>query len=129
MSLIDISLGWYPLRFGRPEWEFGTISATINGLAIPSLALYLILGSAIALERPTLAKAVGIVMVVLALILLALVILYLTNVPIALKATQANALAHSGIKKAAVKALVFFTGYEILFVLGALKALRRRTTV
>jgi hypothetical protein len=129
MSFLDIAVGWYPVRFGTPEWEFGTISATTTGLAIPCLSLYLILGSAIALERPTVAKAAGIVMVVLALILPALAILYLTNVPLALRATAANAMAHSGIKKAILKSLIYITGYEVLFVLGALKGLRRRTTV
>ena len=82
MSLIDISLGWYPLRIGRPEWEFGTISATVLGLSVPCLALYLILSSAIALDRPAVAKTVGIVMIVLALLLPGLIILYLTTCPL-----------------------------------------------
>jgi hypothetical protein len=129
MSLIDMALGWYPTRFGTPGWEFGTISATVAGLAIPCLSLYLMLCSAIALERPTVAKATGIVMVVLALLLPALGILYLTNVPLALRATATNDLAHFGIKKSLLKSLTLFTGYEILFVLGALKALRRRPVV
>jgi hypothetical protein len=129
MSLIDLALGWYPVRFGVPGWEFGTISATIAGLAIPCLSLYLILGSAIALERPTVAKVAAIVMIVLALILPALLILYLTNVPIALRTTATNEVANLGIKRSILKSLTLFTGYEILFVLGALKGLRRRTEV
>lgn len=129
MSLIDVALGWYPMRFGTPEWEFGTISATMVGLSIPCLSLYLILGSAIALERTTVAKVAGMVMLVMALILAALIILYLTNVPLALRATATNDLANFGMKKTILKSLTLFTGYEVLFVLGALKGLRRRKAV
>jgi hypothetical protein len=126
ISLIDLALGWYPTNFGTPGWEFGTISASLAALGIPCLSLYLILGSAMALERPIVAKATGIVMVVLALLLPALGILYLTNVPLALRATATNDMANLGIKKSILKALTLFTGYEVLFVLGALKGLRRR---
>jgi hypothetical protein len=126
MSLIDLALGWYPFRFGSPEWEFGTISATVSGLAIPTLALYLMLGSAIALGRPRIAKTVAIVMILLALLLPSLGVIYLTNVPFALKATATNDVVHFGIKKAILKTLTLFAGYEILYVLGAIQGLRRR---
>jgi hypothetical protein len=128
MSFLDLALGWYPVRFGSPEWEFGTISATISGLAIPTLGLYLILGSAIALDRSRTAKTVAIVMIVLAIVLPALGIIFLTNVPVALKATATNDVVHFGMKKAILKSLSLFAGYEILYVLGALKGLRRRSS-
>jgi hypothetical protein len=126
MSLIDLALGWYPLNFGRPEWEFGTISASISGLAIPTLALYLMLSSAIARERLDIAKGVAIVMIILAISLAVFVILYLTSVPLALKAVAANPVVHLGMKKAIFKSLMLFTGYEALYILGAFKGLRTR---
>lgn len=129
MSLFDLALGWYPLRFGVPEWEFGTLSATVAGLSIPTLSLYLMLASAIANERRKLVKTVGIVMVLLAVALPALGIVYLTTVPLALKATATNDVVHFGIKKAILKTVALGTGYEILFVVGALQALRRRPAV
>ena len=127
MSLIDIALGWYPINFGSPEWEFGTISGTVAGLSIPTLALYLTLASAFAIERTRMVKTAGIVMVVLALILPVLGVLWLTNVPLALKATATNDVVHFGVKKAIIKTALLFAGYEILYVLAAWKALRRRT--
>jgi hypothetical protein len=68
-------------------------------------------------------------MILHALALPALGIVYLTNIPLALKATAANDLAHFGVKKAIIKSLMLFAGYEIIFIYGALKALRRRPAV
>lgn len=126
MSLLDLAMGWYPLGFGKPEWEFGTISATISGLAIPTLSLYLLFGSVIAREQAAAIKAVAIVMIVFALILAALAVLYLTSVPLALRAVASNPIIHLGMKKAVVKSLMLFAGYEVLFIAGAFKGLRRR---
>jgi hypothetical protein len=96
-------------------------------LSIPTLELYLTLSSAIATEWTLIVKRVGIVMVVLALILPVLGVVWLTNVPLALKATATNDVVHFGVKKAIIKTALLFAGYEILYVLAAWKALRRRT--
>jgi hypothetical protein len=125
MSVIDLALGWYPLGFGKPEWEFGTFSATIAALAIPTLALYLILGSSIARERWNIVRGVGVVMIVLAIFLAILFILYLTSVPLALRAVATNPIIHLGIEKAIIKSVTLFVGYEALYILAAVKALRR----
>ena len=127
MSAIDLLLGWYPVRFGSPEWEFGTISATVSALAIPTLGLYLVLCSAIALERHNIAKAVGIVMVVLGVFLLGLAFFYLTTLPLALRAVRTNDMASLNMKKAVLKWLILFVGYESLFVMGGRKGIRRRS--
>jgi hypothetical protein len=126
MSVIDLALGWYPISFGSPEWEFGTISATIAGLAIPTLALYLMLGSALARERANVARTIAIAMIVVAIFLAILFILYLTAVPLALRAVTSNPIIHLGMKKAIIKSLTLFLGYEALFILGAMKGLGRR---
>jgi hypothetical protein len=129
MSVTDLALGWYPLKFGTAEWEFGTISATISDLAIPALALYLILCSAIARGSAKVIQAVSIVLIALAVSLTILFILYLTAVPLALRAVSTNPIIHLGMKKAIFKSLTLFIGYEALFVLGGLKGLRLRTIV
>lgn len=127
MSMLDILLAWYPLRLGTPEWEFGTVSASMAALSIPTLSLYLILCSAISLERPRIAKAVGIAMILLGLMVLAMAALYVTTVPLALKAVRTNDMASLNMKKAILKWMIMFTGYETIYVMGALKALRRRS--
>jgi hypothetical protein len=126
MSVIDLALGWYPINFGTPEWEFGTISATFAGLAIPTLSLYLILCSAVARERANVVKTVSIVMIVLAVFLAILFILYLTAVPLALRAVVANPVIHLGMKKAILKSLTLFLGYEALYIFAGTMGLRRR---
>jgi hypothetical protein len=35
----DLALIWIPLGFGNPEWEFGTVSATLDGLPVTTLGL------------------------------------------------------------------------------------------
>lgn len=126
MSVIDLALGWYPLGFGTSEWEFGTISSTIADLAIPTLALYLILGSAIVRERANVVRGIGVVMILVAIFLAILFILYLTSVPLALRAVSTNPIIHLGMEKAIIKSTTLFLGYEVLYILGAIKALRRR---
>lgn len=126
MSLIDLGLGWYPLGFGSSEWEFGTISATMAGLAIPTLSLYLILGSALATDRVTVARVVGYAMIVLAVSIAILCVIYLTSVPIALQAVETNPIVKLGIQKAVIKSLMLFVGYETLYIVGAVKALKRQ---
>lgn len=129
MSLIAIALGWYPVRFGSPEWEFGTISATMGALFIATLGLYLMLAAAISRERAGIAKAVAIVMILMALFIAALAIVYLTTVPIALNSVATNDAARLGMKKAIVNWLVLFVGYEAVYIFGALNGLRRRPAV
>jgi hypothetical protein len=126
MSSIDLALGWIPLKFGTPEWEFGTLSATFAGLAIPTLALYLMLGSAIARERFHIIKTLAWAMAALALVLAFLCLVYLTSVPLALRAVANNEIVSTGLKKSVIKSLMLFIGYEILYVLGAIQGLRRR---
>ena len=125
MSLIDLALGWYPLGFGSSEWEFGTISATMAGLAVPTLSLYLILGSALSRERRLAARIVAVIMIVVAVALAMLCIVYLTSIPIALNAVAENSVARLGIQKAIGKSLMLFVGYETLLVVGALCGFRR----
>lgn len=127
MSMIDVVMGWYPIRFGSPEWEFGTTSATITALSIPTLGLYLMLSAAIARERARAAKAVGIALIVMAVFLVGVAILYFTTVPLALRAVRTNDMAALNLKKAMLKWLILFVGYESLFILGGLKGIRRRS--
>ena len=78
---------------------------------------------------PVAAKVVAVVMIVFALALPTLGIFYLTNVPLALRSTATNDVAHFGMKKAIVKSLALFAGYEVLYVIGAIKGFRRRPSV
>lgn len=124
LGLIDVALGWYPLALGNAEWEFGTISGTLNALAIPMLGLYLVLASVIARSDRRAARVVAVVMGLLLATILLLGVIYLTVVPIALKAVSSNALVSMGMKKAIVKALTLGLADSVLLGGGMVKAWR-----
>lgn len=42
VGLVDLSLLWFPLRFGIPAWEFGTLSRTFDNLPMTGLGLALV---------------------------------------------------------------------------------------
>lgn len=124
LGLLDIGLGWYPTAFGNPEWEFGTISGSLNALAIPMLGLYLVLASAIARSDRRTARIVAAFMGVLLLVLLGLGLVYVTVIPLAIKAVSGNALVSLGIKKAIVKAVMLGLADSVLLVVGLVRGWR-----
>jgi hypothetical protein len=124
LGLLDVALGWYPPAFGNPEWEFGTISGTLNALAIPMLGLYLVLASAIARSDRRSARAVSVGMAVLLLMVLGLGLVYLTVVPLAIKSVSNNALVAFGMKKAIVKAVALGIADSVLLGVGMVKGWR-----
>ena len=124
MGCIDIALGVYPLGFGDPEWEFGVVSSILNGLAIPTMGVFLLVGSLIARGKLRVARLLSVLSIVAAVGLVVLGLLYLTVLPIALKAVQGNAVVALGMKKAMVKGLVFLVAYVTLFLLLGIKGVR-----
>lgn len=120
---IDLLLTWYPLHFGNPEWEFGTVSATLDGLPVLSMGLVMLLGTGAALGRRWLMLATIGVLAALALAILAAAMLYATNVPIALKAVTEPAI-RTGLKKAIAKASAQSVLYPLAYVWIAWKAWR-----
>jgi hypothetical protein len=124
MGFTDIALGWYPASFGNAEWEFGAISAALNGFALPTLGLYLILSSTVALRRAVAGRVLAILLFVLVLVILGLALTYVTVVPLALSSVAADALLTAGMRKAIVKAGLLFVAYGVLFSLGGIRAWR-----
>lgn len=107
---VDSLLTWFPLALGQPEWEFGTITASLNGLPLPVLGLVLVLGANVAAGRTWMVRVVAVVMLLLALVVLAVAVLYMLNVPLALRAVT-DPLARQGVLKAMVKTVVQVIAY------------------
>jgi hypothetical protein len=117
MGLVDLALAWFPLGFGNPEWEFGTISATLNGLPLLTIGLVSLVVSGAMLGRRWQVRTVASTMLVLAVLLAASAVLYTTVLPIALRQGGAgNPLVLAGLQKAGVKAGALFVIYIALFV-------------
>jgi hypothetical protein len=124
LAFADIGLGIYPLAFGNLEWEFGMISGVLNGFAIPTMAVYLLLGSLVAQGKRVGMRVMASVMMLIALLLVLLGLLYATAIPLALKSVSSNAVIALGMKKAIVKAGVLLVGYIALYVFGAFRGWR-----
>jgi len=106
----DSLLAWVPSSFGQPEWEFGTIAASLNGLPLPVLGLVLVLCAELMAGRRRTARVVAALMVALAVVILAAGILYATNAPLALR-TVTQPVAHAGLVKAMLKTTVQVVAY------------------
>lgn len=125
---LDLLLTWYPLHFGNPEWEFGTVSASLDGLPVTTLGLVMLMGTGVARGQRWLVRTAAAAMVLLAVAILAAALLYLTNVPIALDAVTQPAI-RTGLKKAIAKATAQSILYPIAYVLIAVKAWRHSFTL
>lgn len=122
LGVADIALGWYPAAFGNPEWEFGTISGSLNALTIPMMGLYLLVASAVARDDRRSRRVLGILMWLMAVGVVGLGLVYITVIPIAIKSVAANELVLLGMKKAIAKGLVLLIGYVVLLIVGARRA-------
>jgi len=120
---LDVLLTWYPFHLGSAEWEFGTVTASFNGLPVPVLGMGLLLASGVALGRPWLVRLLAVWFAVTAVVLAVMAVLYVTNVPIALK-TVDEPLIRTGLKKAIVKTLGQSIVYPIGFLWVGMKAWR-----
>lgn len=117
---VDLLLTWYPMQFGNQEWEFGTVSAVLDGLPVLTLGLALLMGAGTARGERWLVRTMAIVFVLLAILILISAILYVTNVPAALK-TVTQPVIRTGLKKAIVKA----AGQSVLYPLAYLWIARK----
>lgn len=112
---LDIALAWYPLGFGAPAWEFGTVSLSLNGLPLPALGLAMVMASAVALGHRWQARICAILLVLMAVLILMGAIVWATNVPLALTSTQ-DALGKLGVQRSIVKTVAQVLCYPVAFV-------------
>lgn len=126
MGLADIAFGWYPTAFGDAQWEFGTISGTLNALAIPVLGLFLLMASGMASGNRGLVKAAAGLMTLLLLAVLAMGVLYLTVFPIALRAAAPSAALSLAMKKGIAKALLLGSVNAVLLGVGSVRGWKYR---
>ena len=108
----DFVLTWIPTDFGNPEWEFGTVTASFDGLPVLVLGLGLLLVASQQLERRwwgTLGVAVAVVLLIWVLVGFAL---WAMNLSLALQ-TVPDELA-LGLRRAVAKTLVQSIAFEAL---------------
>ena len=113
IAVLDLGLAWAPFNFGNAEWEFGTVTRTMDSLALGTTGLALL--AVVALVR-RLRWALGVLGIVVALLLAALigcVVLYGLTVPVALKAVPAA--AGPVLERAVFRTASFAVIYMVLY--------------
>ena len=118
----DFFLAWYPAAFGSPEWEFGTVAATFSGLPLISLGLLGLVGAGLAVGRRWLIATMAVVLIGFAVLLLVAYAVFLTDIPVALRAVEGP--ASLGIKKAIVKTSVLAVAFVVTYLVAAVAAFR-----
>ena len=124
IGFIDLLLLWIPLEFGRPDWEFGAISAHFDGMALGTVGLILLLAAALAGGRRRVARAIGAACWAIGFALVVLFVIYLLDVPIALQA--AGERMRDAMVKSIAKTSIFALVYSLLYFWLGWRAWRPR---
>jgi len=119
----DFALGWYPTSFGSPEWEFATVASTFSGLPLVTIGIAGMVGAGLALGRRWLLIGLSVVLLIMAVFILAMFALFLTDVPVALRAVDGP--VQVGVVKAIVKTTVIALVFGAAYAAGGIAALRR----
>lgn len=125
----DFILAIYPPGFGNPEWEISIISEIIGGLPLLTIGLVGIWAGFGQQGQRLGLIACGAAFLLLALAVLGGLVLFLTDAPMALNATQD--VAHLGIQKLVAKTVTLGLLFCVLYIVAGVAAMKqsRRTGI
>jgi hypothetical protein len=123
VGLTDVGLLWFPARWASVDWEFGTISGVVDGLPLATIGIGLVTAAAIAGLRRKLVLAMGVVEVVIAVLLILMLVVYVLDVPVALRAVDVQ--LRPTLKKAILKTGSMAIVYVVLYLSLGTSAVRR----
>lgn len=84
VGIVDLGLVWWPLQIGTGEWEFGVASRTFTSLALGTTGFVLLVVAAAAQGWVLGLRVLAVLALVGLLFLLGALLLFGTNVPVAL---------------------------------------------
>jgi hypothetical protein len=122
VGLVDVLLVFYPARMGDPSWEFGVVDAAVSTMPLLVVGVAAMFGGALGRRKVGLTRAVAIFAILLALGILAGYLIYLTNVPMALRMSPEEVKA--GIYKSIARTTVMSGAFGIGFIVAAFAAFR-----
>jgi hypothetical protein len=122
VGLWDFALTWYPMNWGSPEWEFGTVSASYSGLPLPTMGLMALAASAIARGVRWQVVLLSVGLIAFGVVLLLGFLLFLTTVPMALRAVEGVALL--GIKKVIAKTAMLAVMFPVSYLAAGVVGIR-----
>ena len=117
MGWLDVGLFWFPLGVGALGWEFGVISASLNGLPVPVLGMALLLAGAVGAGHRRLARFAQVAAVGGVVVVGLMAVLYGLSVVVVIGMTS-DPTGMSSIKKAIVRSIFQIAVYPM--VLGVL---------
>jgi len=119
---VDALLVWFPTSFGQADWEFGTVTAGLNGLPLPLVGVALVLGDALMNGKRVVVRVVAVLLLVLAAMILAMGVLYATDIPLALRAVgPGESVARLGVEKSMFKTISQLVSYPTgLIIVGVM---------
>ena len=122
-GLGDWTLAWFPLHFGNTEWEFATIVSTFAALPLVTMGLAGMAGSAVARGVRWQMRAIGVIVLLWGLVIVAALLVFLLDVPVALRMVQGP--AHLGVQKAIAKTVLLGVLFSAVYLGIGISALRR----
>lgn len=122
VGLADVVLVFYPARMGDPSWEFGVIDAAVSTMPVLVVGVAALLGGALGRRKVGQVRAVAVLALLLAVAILASYLIYLTNVPMALRMSPEEVKA--GIYKSIARTTIMSTAFGIGFLAAAIAAFR-----
>jgi hypothetical protein len=127
MASVDILLRWFPTAFRSPEWEFGTVAMTFASLPVVTVGLVAGLGSAMARGERGSVTVLATIFCVMSVFLVAALLLFASDVPVALSALKNNNLpieAGREVKRTIARSVVMGVGFAVIYVYGSVMSVR-----
>ena len=126
IASVDIVLRWFPTAFRSPQWEFGTVAMTFASLPVVTVGLVAALASGMARGERVGVSVLAAVFCVMSVFLVACLLLFGTNVPVALSAIQNNMPVEAAreVKRTIARSVVMGVGFTVIYVYGSVVSLR-----
>jgi hypothetical protein len=123
---VDILLRWYPPAFRSPEWEFGTVAMTFASMPLVTVGLVAGLASMMARAERTGVTVMSAVFCTISLFVVAALVLFASDVPVALAALRNNMPIEAAreVKRTIARTVVMGVGFAVIYVYGSVVSLR-----
>lgn len=122
VGLVDVLLYLYPPAFDSPEWEFGTVTAMLSGLPLPSIGFGALGAWALVQGGRVSRIALGVVFFAMVALIAGAYLLFLLNVPLALSASDGP--QGPAITRAIVRTTVMGAGFGAAYLIGGVVMVR-----
>jgi len=126
IASVDIVLRWIPTSFRSPEWECGTVAVTFGSLPLVTLGLVAGLGSAMARGERRTVSVLSAIYCVMAVFVVAALLLFGSDVPVALSALKNNMPVEAAreVKRTIARTVAMGVGFAVIYVYGSVVSVR-----